>query len=200
MTGFETLTTQLGTLSYVGIFGVSLLANVFIPVPEEIVVLAIGYAAGTGHINGYVVVPIIILGLLISDTAIYFLAKNRNKFITGFYNKLFANRAESKRDWINSHIEHVIFFSRFLMQLRFLGPFFAGQTKTSLRKFYTYELAALVLYVPFLVWAGGYFQNRINEIVNGIGLVRNIVVIIIGIILLFSLFRFINNKFIREKI
>ncbi len=199
MTGFDTLIIQLGTLSYVGIFGISLLANMVIPVPEEIVVLAIGYVAGTGHINGYILVPIIILGLLLSDTALYFLAKSGNKFINGFYNKLFARRAETKREWIESHMEHVIFFSRFLMQLRFLGPFFAGQTKTPLRKFYTYELAALVLYVPFLIWAGGYFQNRISEIIHGIGLVRNIILLALAIAILISLFKFIYKKFSSEK-
>ena len=199
MTGFDTLIIQLGTLSYLGIFGISLLANMVIPVPEEIVVLAIGYVAGTGHINGYMLVPIIILGLVISDTALYFLARSGNKFIVGFYNKLFARKAEARREWIGAHIEHVIFFSRFMMQLRFLGPFFAGQNKTPLRTFYTYELAALVLYVPFLVWAGGYFQNRIHEIINGIGLVRNAILLLVGVAILISIFKIIYKKFSDEK-
>ena len=184
------LIRQLAEFSYLGIFGVSLISNVILPVPEEIILLALGYLAGTGRVNGFILVPIVILGLLISDIIMYTLSKRGNKLVNFFYNKFFARRLSERRAWLLSHIEKVIFFSRFMVQLRFLGPFLAGQTKVPFQKFLKYELLALFVYVPFYIWAGGYFQNRIDFITDGIGTARNIILVFIGIVILISISKF----------
>ncbi len=189
----QQLVQHLGTFSYIGIFGISLIANIVIPFPEEIVLLVIGYIAGTGRLEPFFVIPIFITGLLISDIVIFTLAKHKNKLVTLFYEKFFATRLASRQGWIESHIEEVIFYARFMVQLRFLGPFISGQKNISWKKFLTYELAALVVYVPLLIWAGGYLQNRIQYIADGVGIVRNIIFGVIGILVLVSLSRIIRD-------
>jgi membrane protein DedA with SNARE-associated domain len=178
---------QLGTFSYWGIFGISFLANVVLPVPEEITLLALGYLAGTGHISIYYTIPIVIVGLLASDIVMYSLARAGNKFVGGIYNKFFAHRIETKQEWFEAHIEKVIFYSRFMVQLRFIGPFLAGHLKVPFRKFITYELAALVLYVPLFIWSGKYFHSRIVRVIDGVGILRNVILITLGIIVAISL-------------
>ena len=42
------ITESIGGLTYGGIFILALLPNLFIPVPEEIVLLAMGYLTGIG--------------------------------------------------------------------------------------------------------------------------------------------------------
>ncbi len=189
MTETQTLITSLGTLSYIGVFGISMLANVVIPVPEEVVLLALGYVAHIGTINVFYLIPIVILGLFTSDIILYFLSQKNNRFVTYFYAKLFAKRLADKHEWVDHNITKVIFFSRFLIQLRFLGPFMAGQHGVKLRTFITYELAALVIYVPLIVWTGWYFQSRVERIVSGVGLARNIFLIVVGLLILISLLR-----------
>jgi len=192
----QAIINQLGTFSYLGIFGVSFLANVVIPVPEEIVLLALGYLSGSGHANIYYIIPIVMAGLLASDIVMYALARGGNKYVTGFYEKFFAHRLESKQEWIHDHVEKVIFYSRFMVQLRFIGPFIAGHLKVPFRKFITYELAALVIYVPLFVWIGYYFQSRIVRIIDGVDLVRNIILITLGVIIGISLLRYWYRRFI----
>jgi len=58
---------QVGALSYLGIFGISFLANVVVPVPEEVVILAIGYVVGAGTMNFWIVLPIVMAGMCFSD-------------------------------------------------------------------------------------------------------------------------------------
>ncbi len=199
MTQTGEIISQLGHLSYVGIWGISLLANVVVPVPEEIILLAFGYLAGTGKIDGFTVIPIVISALLVSDIAMYFLAKKGSKLVTFFYKKVFSRRLESRRVFLESHIEKVIFFSRFLVQLRFLGPFMAGQTKVPFRKFITYDLAALVVYVPLYVLIGWYFRNRVEFIGEGIGTIRNIILIVVGVLLLISISRVVKRFLLGER-
>ncbi len=197
MNGTQELIQSLGGISYFGIFGISILANVFIPVPEEVVLLALGYIARSGGISIFAIMPIVMAGLLVSDVGMYILARSGNRLVTGFYNKFFAKRIGTHQYWIETHIKKVIFFSRFLMQLRFLGPFMAGHLKIRFRTFLFYELAALIIYVPFIVWIGWYFHARVAAIADGIGTIRNIILIIVGITLIISISKYIYRRLFR---
>lgn len=187
------LIQHLETLSYVGIFIVAIIANVIIPVPEEVILLALGYIAGTGTLNGFIIIPVVILGSVLSDVAMYKLSKSGNRFVMYFYKKFFSRKLEEKRAWLEEHVYKVIFFSRFLVQLRFLGPFFAGQVKVPLREFLRYDIFALIIYVPLYVGVGWYFRNRIEFIVSGVNIVRNVILMVAGAVILISLSKFVRR-------
>jgi len=197
--GTEDLIKELGTLSYIGVFGVALISNVFIPVPEEIVVLVLGYLSGGPIFSGTLILPVVILGLLTSDIAMYFLSKKGNKLITAFYDKVFAGRLASRTEWLRKHIFKVIFFSRFLVQLRFLGPFLAGQMGVPFRKFFFLDLAALLIYVPLYLFAGFYFRSRLDYIISGIGTVKNIILSVVVFLVLISISRATYKYLIKEN-
>ena len=184
---------NIGTFSYLGVFVISLLANVVIPFPEEIVILAIGYIASTGKINIFLTFPIVLIGLALSDTIMYFLAFNGNRLLTSFYNRFFANMLGSRKDLIEKHPGKIVFYTRFMVQLRFLGPFIAGQQKMSWKKFISYEIPALLIYVPLLLALGDYFQDRIEFITSGVGIVRNGILVLVGILFLIGISKFIRD-------
>ncbi|MDB5188498.1 MAG: rane-associated protein SNARE-like [Candidatus Nomurabacteria bacterium] len=183
---------QLGALSYGGVFIVSLLANIVIPVPEEVALLVIGFAARAGGFSLFLIIPIVMAGLLTSDIALYYASRRGNRLVTGFYNRIFKNRLTERQQWLEDNVKKVIFFSRFLVQLRFLGPFFAGQTKVSWKTFITYELAALIIYVPLVVGIGWFFHSGIENIISGINVLRNVFLIFLGLLFLFSLYESIR--------
>ena len=195
----QTLIAHLSNLSYLSIYGISIIANVFIPVPEEVVLLALGYVARAGHTSIYILIPIVMAGLLTSDIVMFILSQKKNRIVTYFYKKFFAHRLSDKQSWIDDNIESVIFFSRFLIQLRFLGPFLAGQHGVSWKKFLTYELLALIIYVPLVLWCGWYFHGRIEAITAGIGIIRNSILILFGIVVLYSLSRSITHRMFGKK-
>lgn len=200
----ENIITQLGALSYAGIWVTSLLANILIPVPEEIVLLALGYIVGTGALNGFIIMPLVISGLLLSDFILYSLTKRGSRIINWFYQKFFAKRIVKKGDeWVNQNIEKIIILSRFLIQLRFLGPFIAGQRKISWKKYVVYDLFALVIYVPIYILLGVYFHSKVKFIIDKVGVVRNIVLIVVGLLLLYALvklgYRFLFKKSSQEN-
>ncbi|MCE9585168.1 DedA family protein [Candidatus Nomurabacteria bacterium] len=189
---------QLGSLSYFGIFIVSILSNVIIPIPEEGVLLVLGFLSGTPAVNGFIMVPVVFLGLLISDIIMYSLARHGSKIVNFLYKKVFASRLEDKKEWIETNINKVVFFSRFLVQLRFLGPFFAGHNKMPFRKFLVYDALALAIYVPLYVFLGWYFHNRVELIVDGIGKIRNIIILAVVFILIITFLKFSYNFFIKK--
>lgn len=189
----QQILNQLGALSYLGIFGVSLMANMIIPVPEEIVLLALGYLAGTGKADPFILVPIVMLGLLISDSIVYLLARKGSKLTSFLYKRFFAKRFSVNDAWARNHIAKIIFFSRFLIQLRFIGPFMAGHLKIKYKKFLIYNFLAILAYVPTLIFLGWYFHSRIEKIFGNVHLIKNAVFLFFGAIAVFFLFKFLRT-------
>lgn len=198
MAATEELIREIGLLSYIGVFGVALISNVVIPVPEEVIIIIFGYLAAGPRFSLPILLAIIIAGLLLSDLVMYWLARKGAKIVTFFYNKIFSKRLADKEAWMERHMNKIIFFSRFMIQLRFLGPFLAGQKKVPLRRFVFLDLAALLIYTPAYLLVGFYFRSRINYIIDGVNEVKNIVIVVIVAALLFSgtklLSRYLTRK------
>ena len=198
MNAGQEIIAQVGAMSYLGIFGISFLANVFVPVPEEIVILAIGYVAGTGKINVWITIPITILGALACDILMFGLSRRNNPIVRGFYDKFFSKIFPISDEFLHAHVTKITFFARFLVQLRFLGPFLAGQAHMTWKKFLALDVAALIIYVSILIWVGDYFQDRIETIFDGINQFKNIVLILVGIAVLWFLGQFLKKLFLGD--
>jgi membrane protein DedA with SNARE-associated domain len=187
------LINEIGALSYLGMWLVAILVNVVIPVPEEIILLAFGYLAGTPAVSGLILAPLVISGLLVSDLLMYFFSKRGNRFLSMFYDRVFAKQIENRREWIERHMNKVIFFSRFMLQLRFLGPFLAGQKRVPVKKFFMLDFLALMVYVPIYMAIGWYFHSRIDYIADGVNEVKNVVIVVLLIFALVWLVRFFRK-------
>ncbi len=199
--GTESVINQLGALSYSGIWIFSFLSNVVVPIPEEIVLLALGYLSGTGAINGFITIPLVISALLINDIIIYKLSSRGSKITTYLYKTFFAKKLEKKGEkWLHMNIKLIVFFSRFLMQFRFIGPFLAGSKKMPQRDFIISDLLALLIYVPLYISLGWYFHSRMLLIIKDIGIAKNIILILLGLILTTTLIKFTYRYIFPKKI
>ena len=69
-------------LSYLGTFIVMALSGTLVPVPEEIMLLLIGYASGTGLSNIYLTFAAAALGVMVGDSVLFFLSLKGNKFVS----------------------------------------------------------------------------------------------------------------------
>lgn len=197
MEASQEILNQISAFSYAGAFVLSLLANMVVPIPEEIVVVMIGYATGSGILLFWPTLGIVFTGLLISDIILYSFAKRGTRIFVLVYERYFAKLGLKQNEaFLKRNINAVIFFSRFVVQFRFLGPFLAGYFQIPFKKFLKYEIPALVLYVPFVMWLGFYFKNRIDSIISGIGSLKNIILIIIGIVIIISLAQYIKSRFV----
>lgn len=200
MTEAQLLIEKLGTLSYIGTFGVSLLANVVVPVPEEIVVVAFGYLISAGKLSAFIIGPLIMAGLFISDTIMYLLARKGSRLLTKFYRTFFKSWLDDEeKSWISLHMTKVIFFSRFLVQLRFIGPFMAGKKKVPYGRFALYDSLAIIIYVPIYLFIGWYFHNRITFIEDGVNTMRNIVILALVIGIVIAIYRYFRNLLLAQK-
>ncbi len=195
MTEAQQIIKEVGAMSYAGIFLISFLANVVVPVPEEIVLLAIGYVAGTGKISFWITLPVVIAGALLSDVIMFELSRRGNRAVQFIHKKFFSKIVPISDSFLHNHTGKIIFFSRFMVNLRFMGPFLAGQAKVTYKEFLKFDVAALVIYATVLLWAGHYFENRIDLIFDGVGTFKNILLIVIGIVAIISIGQIMRNFF-----
>ncbi len=192
------LLDQLGALSYLGVFGVSLLANMALPFPEEITLLALGYLSGTGVFHWILIIPVVMLGLFISDWIVYLLSYKGSRITQSAYNKLFAKRFDFLNNLEGERLERVIVVVRFLPHIRFLAPFLSGHFKLSFREFVRHEIISLSVYVSFFIFLGYFLGERVRRIIGGVDIFKNIIVGIIFIsvaIILFNLFKKYFKKY-----
>jgi membrane-associated protein len=190
------LIQQLGAYSYLGVFIIGLLANMVIPVPEEVSLLTLGYLSGTGVFTVFFVIPLLILGLLLSDTFLYYLSRRGSRITTNFYKKFFESRFDFLKDMNNDRLEKIIIFSRFFAFFRFLAPFLAGMHKVPFKRFIYLEVISITLYTSIYVFLGYYLQNQVERIISGVNILGHIISGVVILVLASIVFRYLKKYLI----
>ena len=194
----QIIISSLGALSYGGLFMFFLMINSLIPFPEEVFIIALGYLGSAGLMNMYIAGAIAIIGLFISDIVLFSLIKSGNRFLTGLGNRLLGEDFTKDSRFFKNHIKKIVFFSRFFIGFRFLGPFIAGTLKLKLSTFIFYDGLALLIFVPTLIFIGNYFQNQFEAIVSGAGIVRHWILFLLLLVLFMYLSRYFRRNVLKK--
>lgn len=177
--------------SYIGIFLMFALAGYVIPVPEEILLLLIGYIAALGFFNVYIAAFASLLGIILGDNMVFWLSKySRNIIIKSLKKKISKKDIIKYRGFMKSHIGKSIFILRFTPGLRFLSPLLAGSMNVKSKKFFLYNLTAIIIYVPVIIFIGYHFNTQLSMIIRRLKIAKHIIfVLLLAVIgLLISLY------------
>ncbi|MDD5547638.1 MAG: DedA family protein [Candidatus Pacebacteria bacterium] len=175
----------LGHASYLGIFFLLIFINLF-PVPEELIVLTIGYLAAVGTENIYLIMLVGIVALSVGDNILFWLSRKGSKYVLEFEEHIMQDKFEKYKNFMERHMGKAIFVFRFISGLRLLGPFLAGSMKTPWKKFQSFDLMALFIYVPLFVFLGKGFHEEISQLIVSIEALRHVsfvtLIIVLGIL------------------
>jgi membrane protein DedA with SNARE-associated domain len=178
-------------LAPVWFIGVAILANAFPAVPEEVFLLSLGYLA---HVKSSVfpffeIVIFLIIGFCMIDSLVYYLALRGDRVITFLVGKVLRIRMKDKEEYLTTHVTKIVFLSRFLVQLRILGPVTAAQAKLPYQKFIGINFLALCIYVPLVMSIGYYYASSIQKILGGAHALNNIMLGVVITIVFIVLMR-----------
>ena len=163
------LTSLLHQFSYTGIFLLSFFGGYIIPVPEEVILLSVGYLGHKGIFNIYGASLLSLCAILASDCMLYILARANSSRIQNLKDAIEGHKGTFIS---HDHVGRTIFLLRFVAGLRFLGPLFAGSNKVTWQTFVLFDVLALILYVPLVVFLGFYFNTSFLLLVSWIDAVR----------------------------
>jgi len=188
--------SYLRDFSYPAIVLLSFFSGYIIPIPEEIVLLIIGYIASQGIISFWPAVIITAISLVLSDNVLFRLSRIDNRFINHMRDEVFALKVMKYRERMEKHIGWTIFITRFTPFLRFVGPILSGTIKTSPTKFQIYNTLAVLIYTPLLISLGYIFHSKITPLIFGLERVRHIVVVVFWVVIGIFITHYLNRKLI----
>jgi membrane protein DedA with SNARE-associated domain len=192
------LVSYLAHFSYVGVFIVLTLSGYVIPIPEEVLLLLIGYIAGSGYMNVYGALGVSLLGILAGDNLIFWLATSSSTYIEKLRARLKQGTLLKYEELMRTHLGKTIFGSRFIVGLRFLGPFLAGSIQVPWNTFQVYNGLALIIYVPILVLLGYHFHNQVAVVIARVEVVRHAIALTIIVMIGVSISRFVRKRFFNQ--
>lgn len=191
------LVEHIGAASIVGLVGLTFFANMVPGIPEELFMIFVGVTAGLGVIDLWWALVIIIPCLLVSDHLLYTAARRGNKAIYFIKDKIFP-RLDIENQFIKIHLIKIVIISKFIFQVRFLSPFLAGFYKMSRRKFFIIDLITVSAYVGMMTLIGYSFHDSVEKLMRGIGVAKNIVILVIIFLVLVLVFRFVKKRFLSK--
>ncbi len=187
--------------SYLGIFLFAIFSGYIIPVPEEIILLIVGYMASARFIHLTPAIFVVIIAFIIGDNVLFRLTKKNNKFVTKLIHEVLSLKLFIKhKKFFEKHVKMTVFVTRFLPFMRFVGPIFAGYVKLEEETFMFFNTLAIVIYAPLVIWIGYFFNQYFDQIVGEIGKVRHTAVILLWIIIGLVITRVVDYAFRKADI
>ena len=176
------LITYVERFSYLAIFFLALFSGYFIPIPEEIILLITGYMASAHLIHVTPAIFVVVIAFVIGDNILFKLALKNNKHVAKLIHEVLSLKIVAKRrSFLEEHIGATIFASRFL-PLRFVGPVFSGYVKAKQNTFMFFNTLAIIIYAPFVIWVGYFFNGYFGQIAQEIGRIRHVLFIVVLVI------------------
>lgn len=179
---------KVSTFSYIGVFGIVFLIDIIPFTLMEIVLLAVGYIIGIGKLSTVIVIIVTFFAVLLGDSFRFFIVRGKNPLVLRIYQFILKPVLSKGFTFSEEKLPRIIFLSRFLPKVHFLGPALAAKHGVSFRTFFTYNTLAVFIYIPLFLGAGIYMQDRVDFLVSGIAIARNIIYLGLGVLLFIVLF------------
>jgi membrane-associated protein len=166
-------------LSYMGIFLWFFLSQVIVimPIPEEVVLISIGYVSATGVWNPFLAAPIALVTLLLADNVFYSLALSGNRYIKRLVERSGGGAFASAEAQMKRNMPRTVFTLTFIPRLRFFGPILAGILKLKWYAFFLADASALVIHVSIYTVVGYFFHRSITILFKNMALVHHVIFI-----------------------
>ena len=172
------LSQLIGHWGYLAIFGVVLLGNMGVPIPEETVLVVAGYMVWQGDLRLPIVLAVGILSAVAGDNLGYWFGREYGQGAIeryGHWILVTPDRLESAQRFVTRYGSLGVFAARFMPGLRFLAGPLAGTTGLQPLSFIVANVLGAALYVPLAVGLGyavgyglGEYVTRFERVVGEI--------------------------------
>lgn len=178
---------------YLGAFTLLFLCGLGLPIPEDLILLFLGYLSFQGDVHLLGSHFTSLFGVIAGDLVIYYLGKRYGYGLmnTRFFRGIFTpKRLEKVRHAFNLRGNLYLFLARFAPGVRSVTFWAAGMFRIPVGKFLLYDGSAAILSVPLFVFLGYKFGETFQETV---GRVKILTFLFGGIILLVFIVSFLRT-------
>jgi len=175
-------------LSYMGIFLWFLLTQLIIimPIPEEVVLISIGYVAAGGAWNVFVAAAVAFAALLVADAVFYVLSRSGNRYIARLVKRSKGGAFAKAEAQMQRSMPRTVFTLTFIPRVRFFGPVLAGALKLKWPAFFLADGSAQVIHTAMYVCLGYFFHRSLQALFKKMTIVHHVIfiaaIVVIGVI------------------
>ena len=167
------ITYYVAQYSYLGIFIWFFLIDQLTPIPEELVLITVGYLTHSDLINPVFAGIAALLGLMVVDNIYFYLAFTGNKWTQKLEKKKRALIIKKFQDKLQKHKVRTLLIIAFIPKVRFFGPILAGLSKMEYRKFFLVNMLGSMTYVSVYLCLGFFFHSAMENLINKVDIVRH---------------------------
>ncbi|MCX6179853.1 MAG: DedA family protein [Chlorobiales bacterium] len=153
-------------LTYFGIFFLLSFLDALIPLPEEIILIMVGYTVFFGTLDPSITVLVAIAAFLVGDNITFWLSRGGSHLIGRLKNRMATPLIEKYSQKMRSKAGITLLIMTFLPNIRFFAPIVAGSVRTPWKTFILYDIVSVGLYVSIYLLAGYFFHSQINGIIQ----------------------------------
>ncbi len=196
----QTAIAYFNNISYLGIYFLAASIGYAVPVPEEIFLVLVGYAIGSGLVaHGWLAVFLALAGVLTSDLVIYFLSRGGRASLGWFRRGAEGSLLKEYEKQMRAAAPKTIFALRFIPGLRFASPVLAGSTRVDIKVFLAYDFLAAIFHVPLLIALGYHFAEQLNQLIDRMKIVRHIVFLLLLSVLAAAMIWLVRRYILAKK-
>jgi len=189
--------TTLTTYVFITV-ALSLVGHV-LPLPEEIILLLVGYATALKLLNPYGALIASFLGVIIGDNVLFYLSVHGNKYIQKLIGRVNVQKLHTYQQHMHAHTGKTIFISRLIPGLRFLSPVIAGSLNVSWPRFFFYNTLAVIIAIPLLIGLGYHFHTQITVLITKVQVIRHMIFLIFVAVVGSIICMAIGKRFFRKN-
>ena len=194
----------LSKFSYLGIFFLIFIENVFPPIPSELILVFGGFISKSLNLNFLLLVVFATLGSSTGAIILYYAGKKIPlEKMESFLEKKWVKRLGFKPGDIKKSLKYfekystfAVFFGRCVPVVRSLISIPAGMQNMSLRKFLIYTTIGSGIWNTLLIYIGRITQDKWKE---GLLILERYSNRILGLIILAFIIKFLVKRFLKKR-
>ncbi|WP_177160404.1 DedA family protein [uncultured Fusobacterium sp.] len=194
----------LSKFSYLGIFFLIFIENVFPPIPSELILVFGGFISKSLNLNFLLLVVFATLGSSTGAIILYYAGKKIPlEKMESFLEKKWVKRLGFKPGDIKKSLKYfekystfAVFFGRCIPVVRSLISIPAGMQNMSLRKFLIYTTIGSGIWNTLLIYIGRVTQDKWKE---GLLILERYSNRILGLIVLAFVIKFLVKRFLKKR-
>ena len=194
----------LSRFSYLGIFFLIFIENVFPPIPSELILVFGGFISKSLNLNFLLLVVFATLGSSTGAIILYYAGKKIPlEKMESFLEKKWVKRLGFKPGDIKKSLKYfekystfAVFFGRCVPVVRSLISIPAGMQNMSLRKFLIYTTIGSGIWNTLLIYIGRVTQDKWKE---GLLILERYSNRILGLIVLAFVIKFLVKRFLKKR-
>ena len=177
---------NIGAYSYLAIFLLTLCSGHIIPLPEEIILLIVGYSAGIGIVDFWPAIPAATGGLLTGDLILFAVGHHGGKLVQRLEHRLPSKTIARYRVRFKSKPVATIIGLRFISGVRIFSPIFSAVWKIPLSIFVLADFGALCIFTFLFIGLGFFFHTALLTLIGGVSVLRHL--IFLGLLIIIGVF------------